>query len=223
LTKFQIKKNEWHEQALSSMDPKIQVGRPFTAVEWKELADDIKSKLMINDKLESILDVGCGNGLLLSKLKGHFLNFYGIDYAQAMIDQAKALMPGGKFTISQADNIGFEDNMFARVLCVSIFHYFPNYKYSESVILELIRVCKTGGVILIGDLLDKNFEQTIRNSSTLDAEKKLPSIHRYSEWLFYDLEELSKWISGYASSVQILEQPALLQLSKYRKDLRIIL
>jgi ubiquinone/menaquinone biosynthesis C-methylase UbiE len=223
VNKFDIKQQEWDLQALESDDPKKQVCRPFTDNQWDLLVEDVEAKLLIDGELDSILDVGCGNGLLLSRLGKYFGSCHGIDYAEAMIDQADLQMPEGNFSVGHADSIVHADNTFSRVLCFSIFHYFPNHTYAESVISELIRVCRPGGIILIGDLLDKKFEKQIKADSDLDFETKLPLIHQYSEWTFYNLDELAKSATQHTRSVEILTQPLDFKMSGYRKDMRICL
>ena len=85
----------------------------------------------------------------------------------------------------------------------------------------MIRVCKKGGVIFIGDLLDKDYEELIKNGSDLEYEKKIPHIKRYSEWQFFDLNESKDIFVSKGYNVDILDQPRDFKCAHYRKDLRI--
>jgi hypothetical protein len=90
----------------------------------------------------------------------------------------------------------------------------------------MLRVTKKGGVILIGDLLDKQFEQEIKNASDMIYEEKLPFILRYSQWTFCDLTKLIKHFQAKKyqdkiTNIEILAQPEHFALRHYRKDLRI--
>ena len=107
------------------------------------------------------------------------------------------------------------------MVVLSIFHYFPSVKYGFDVIDEMIRVCKKGGVILIGDLLDKDDENMIKKGSDKDCEKQIPSIQRYSEWQFFDLNKSRDYFEGKGYRVDILDQPEDFKCAYYRKDLRI--
>ena len=78
-----------------------------------------------------------------------------------------------------------------------------------------------GGMVLIGDLLDKTFEQSIKSASDLDYEQTLPYIMRYSQWTFCDLNAIKNHYQQRGFNVEILKQPDHFQLSHYRKDLRI--
>ena len=216
-----IKQSEWDEQAKNSPDLGRQVCRTVDEAEFLKLIEDIKKKLMLEGKLDSILDVGCGNALVLNHLKGFFQNIYGTDFSVNMVEKAQSLIPQGLFSQGEADSLKFKDNQFDRVLSYSIFHYFPSVTYGYKVIHEMIRVCKKDGVVLIGDLLDKQQEATIKGGSNLEYEKKIPHIQRYSEWLFFDLLELQKNFVKEGYKVEVLDQPNNFKCSHYRKDIRI--
>ena len=114
-----------------------------------------------------------------------------------------------------------KNNYFDRVLCYSIFHYFPSYNYALEVILEMIRVTKPGGLILLGDILDAHFESEIKGNSDLEYEKTIPLIHRYSQWRFYNFKKLIDDLAAYTTKVEVLTQPETFVLATYRKDIRI--
>lgn len=223
MTTFTKKKNEWSQNALNTNDLKKQVCRPIDNENWQELVDDICDKLNLNDDLDSILDVGCGNALLLSQLTPKAKNYYGIDYAESMIEEAKSQIKRGQFFVGDAANLNFSDEQFDRVLSYSIFHYFPDEAYIHKAISECIRVTKPGGIILIGDLLDKQFENEIKDASNLEYEKQLPHIMRYSEWTFCQLNKLKSIFEAHnkVTKIEILQQPSSFQLSHYRKDFKI--
>lgn len=222
MNEFEAKKEEWEQLARINSDFKAQVGRPFDDGAWNDLSQDVLSKLSLeaNERM-TILDVGCGNGLLLSKIADRFSECYGVDYSHSMIAKAKELLPSGQFYQSDAQNLNFNDKTFDRVLSYSIFHYFPSYEYALSVILQMIRVTKVNGVVLIGDLLDSEFEADIKGKSDLAYEEKIPLIHRYSQWRFYDFERLASDLKEHVKKVEILSQPTSFPLSSYRKDLRL--
>jgi ubiquinone/menaquinone biosynthesis C-methylase UbiE len=221
MTTFSQKQKEWDTQGSSHSDFKEQVCRPITEEDWQALLADIQSKLLLPNQFNSILDVGCGNALILSSIQQNFNSIYGIDYGESMIKNAKKLLPHGHFKKGDAGKLDFENERFDRVLSYSIFHYFPDETYVYNAIDEMIRVTKPGGVILIGDLLDKNHEENIKGNSDLAYEEKLPYILRYSHWTFCDLEKIKAHFENQISKVEILNQPKTFKLSHYRKDLRI--
>jgi ubiquinone/menaquinone biosynthesis C-methylase UbiE len=221
MNQIEIKKTEWDDQADSTDNPCHQVCRTVDNSELAELITDITIKLSIPNQLPSILDIGCGNGLVLSHFKKNFTTVYGVDFSPKMVEAAQQLIPDGKFQQGEATTLKFADDQFDRILSYSIFHYFPDEEYAINAIQEMIRVCKKGGVILIGDMLDQNYENDIKGGSNLEYEKKIPIIQRYSQWIFYDLVKLQQTVEQQGYKVEILSQSEHFKCAHYRKDLRI--
>lgn len=214
-------RTEWNEQALQTNDLAAQVARPGTEASLQELVTDISMKLLPDGPAKHILDVGCGNGLIVSKLMGNADTVVGVDYSAAMIDEARSQIPHGQFHVSEVDSLPLGDSRFTHVLCYSIFHYFPDLDYAMTAIRELLRVAAPGGIILIGDILDVRFEKQIKDNSDLNIEAKLPQIHRYSSWRFYDLTKLCSFARDHGAEAEVMEQPSSFKMQKYRRDLRL--
>jgi len=68
-----------------------------------------------------------------------------------MISDAQKINPGGRFAVCRAGELPFRNNSFERLLCYSVFHYFPQY-IARRTIWEFLKVVKDGGLILIGDI-----------------------------------------------------------------------
>lgn len=212
---------EWDQQASSSSDLGKQVARPSGLESLTSLVENIGANLDLDETVQSILDVGCGNALVLSQVAGATPDVYGVDYSRSMIEKAKELMPHARFSVGQAQPLEFDDDKFHRVLSYSIFHYFPDDEYCNAAISEFIRICRPGGVILVGDLLDKQFEAEIKGGSDKEIEKRIPGIHRYSGWRFYDLDRICSYCRSLGKEAEILVQPPEFPFSSYRKDIRI--
>ncbi len=216
-----LKQIEWEHNASNESDLGKQVLRPLNKEIWSLLSSDIIEKLQLENRVKSFLDVGCGNGRLISLLTDKSDEIFGIDYAPSMIEEAKKIIPNGNFMVGSAEALPFPNSLFSRTLCYSIFHYFSTEEQIYTAVDEICRVTSPGGIILIGDLLDKKFEEEIKKSSKLGLEANLPLIKRYSEWLFVDLEKIVKYLEKKGNKIEILEQPSLLPTSTYRKDLKI--
>ena len=83
------KQTEWNSQALSSSDYSKQVLRTIDNDSFQDYIEYILDELQLNEATDYLLDIGCGNGLMLSKLKENSVSIAGIDYAESMINQAK--------------------------------------------------------------------------------------------------------------------------------------
>ncbi|SCC90881.1 hypothetical protein SCG7109_BC_00050 [Chlamydiales bacterium SCGC AG-110-M15] len=222
MTKHEIiqKKIEWDEQASSTTHPGSQVYRPSKSA-WKSLSSDIIHKLKLSDKSHNLLDIGCGNGYLLESFLPFCFTVSGVDFSEQMINEAQERIPRASFKCADAIHIPFPKHSFSRILAYSIFHYFPDSDYAFTCIKKAIDLSTPGGLILLGDLLDKREEEKIKSASDKEYEKCIPLIARYSQWLFIDLDEVLTFVSSLGHKAVILDQPSHFPLSHYRKDIRI--
>lgn len=97
-----------------------------------------------------ILDLGCGNGNIISLLKKRKkASYYGVDLSEKMIREAKKRV--GKdvaLTTADAMNLPFQDEMFDIVICNASFHH---YTRPLTAVKEIKRVLKPGGTLVLGD------------------------------------------------------------------------
>ena len=120
----------------------------------------------------AILDVGCGTGNLLLKLKELKKNFllFGIDESGTMIRRAKRKIPDASFFVSSAESLPFENNRFDFITTIDSFYYFKN---KEKVISECYRTLKVGGYFFIFTMCIDNFwgKISVLTSKILPTEK----------------------------------------------------
>ena len=224
ITKMQ---NGWNEWAQNSENPLAAVGRPLNNKELEVIILDISRKLCLV-KSNRLLDVGCGSGVLLAGLKSSVMSVSGVDISPRMIEIAKDFVKGGYFSVSNADNLAFNDNLFDKIICYSVFHYFPDEKFAMKTIDEFLRVCKPGGKILIGDIpskkhYDEIFTHVKKIKSFIKSRLKhliriffgkpikkgiheCYYIHKPKNWILYKLDNLCKYIESYGYSAKVLRQ-----------------
>lgn len=129
-----------------------------------------------------ILDVACGTGNFLKKLKkiNDNIKIFGIDECVGMVDVARKKVPTGDFKVSDAGELPFGDNSFDLVSIIDAFYYFQD---KGKTISECSRVLKPGGFLFLFypamDLLPNFFLDAIKISSRL---------------LLYNLEEDSTFL-----------------------------
>ncbi|RLD67324.1 MAG: glycosyl transferase [Bacteroidetes bacterium] len=107
---------------------------------WRDITAYI-NYFLTND--QSILDVGCGTGDTLSKLKGG--RKVGIDFSANMIEQAKLQYPQNEFHLMDAEKIKI-DEKFDVVILSNVIGYFENI---QDILLSLKKVCKPNTRIII--------------------------------------------------------------------------
>lgn len=147
----------WRERGSGkNRDPKIINGYegklsylPDSA--HKLLIDSIRKHLSLSTD-DVLLDVGCGGGILTKSLRKFVRRVVGVD---ASVEMLQHMPKNIKTYVTKADNMPFLDSTFDKILCHSIFQYFPTEQYAKLVIKELERVCKIGGFIYIVDVPDR--------------------------------------------------------------------
>lgn len=97
-------------------------------------------------QVDSLLEVGCGTGAILSDLALRFPNrLFGLDISRPYLHLANQQVP--QATLSQADahHIPFPDDCFNLVLCHFLLLWVSQ---PAQVVQEMTRVLKTGGALL---------------------------------------------------------------------------
>lgn len=101
-------------------------------------------------KGKKVLDVGSGNGYVLSKYAIEGADVYGVDITQAGIDLCKArfdlLGLSGIFQVADAQSLPFPDNTFDCVCSMGVLHHVPD---TQKALDEIFRVLKPGGRLIV--------------------------------------------------------------------------
>lgn len=104
---------------------------------------------IIPNKKLTLLDVGCGNGIITKDIAEHKpnLNIIGIDISPKAIKEARKICPKGKFfEINEDGNFPIQDSSADFVFCSEVIeHIFDTSKFFG----ELNRVTKRNGKILL--------------------------------------------------------------------------
>lgn len=102
-------------------------------------------------EFETILDLGCGTGSVLSLLleQKSSVHAFGLDLSDEMLAVAKQKL-GEEVELMQGDaeRLPYEDNSFEVVICIESFHHYPN---PSKALDEVYRVLKPKGKFLLCD------------------------------------------------------------------------
>lgn len=111
--------------------------------------DDLMQELA-GRSFETLLDVGCGNGIFLSMvLKKFGVKVSGIDISPGMIERSKELLGDrADLRVGDSEHLPWEDGSFDIVTCIASFHHYPS---PEPVLREMRRVLRSGGSVMIAD------------------------------------------------------------------------
>lgn len=112
--------------------------------------DDIM-KLIAQAAPKSLLDVGCGTGNILCKLRdlNNGMQLYGLDLSETMIEVCRGrLDDSAQLVVGDAEQLPYGDESMDCVLCNASFHH---YTKPDVVLEEMRRVIKPKGYLILGD------------------------------------------------------------------------
>jgi trans-aconitate methyltransferase len=152
---------------------------------WHDYVLLIRDRLMMSDS-DSVFEVGCGAGAFIFALasKGHQVG--GIDYSEALVNEARRHLPDADVTCCEASNFD-TSKKYDFVISNSVFSYFPDLAYATTVIERMLLKAKTGIAILdVPNLELKEESEQSRRSSIADYDTLYQDIvHRYYEKQFF--------------------------------------
>lgn len=110
-----------------------------------------KGRIKIVKRLNtgSILDVACGTGTLLILAAQKGLRCYGIDISRGMLEIAKTKVPHAEFVQASYYDIPYADGTFDYIAATNAISGVGIDE--ETVLSEMIRVCKSGGEVYIAE------------------------------------------------------------------------
>lgn len=127
----------------------------FTVEKWKEytssLFSKIDSRIVGRDKF-SIFEIGCGAGAFLYQLYLQDYKVGGLDYSPIQVELAKRFISEEGFCCGEAAALD-TTYKFDVVISHSVFQYFPNESYAETVINKMLE--KSNGIVAFFDINDQ--------------------------------------------------------------------
>ena len=120
-----------------------------------------------------LLEVGCGAGFSAPYLRGKFQTFWGIDYAEKLIDYAKQHNAGPGVTFSTANIKDLStDDQFDVIFMIGVLHHIDDMPQAVE---QMVRLLNPGGWLVANEPHPAN----PLNSAARKMRKKIDT--RYSE------------------------------------------
>jgi ubiquinone/menaquinone biosynthesis C-methylase UbiE len=113
----------------------------------------------------TILDIGCGSGLVAKFLMDRGLRVTGIDISKNMLKLARQCAPEAKFYKMDMTRMRFVDNSFDGVVALYSIIHLPRI-FHERIFKKISRITRTNGIVLLsvgGSNLENSIEDNWMN------------------------------------------------------------
>ncbi len=144
-------------------------GLPIPEHEMREWADRTTERVLALGR-GALFEIGCGTGILLSRIAPNCRTYHGTDFAGAVIGYLSEQLPQlglSNVTLAQKpanDFTGIDNSRFDLVILNSVVQYFPGIHYLLEVIRGALSSVKPGGHIFLGDLRNLNLSSAFQTS-----------------------------------------------------------
>jgi SAM-dependent methyltransferase len=99
---------------------------------------------------KSVLDIGSGNGYVLSRYAASGARVFGVDLTRAAVGLCRRRFDlmnlRGSFTVADAERLPFSDAAFDCVCSMGVLHHTPN---TDRAVGEIFRVLRPGGRLIV--------------------------------------------------------------------------
>jgi ubiquinone/menaquinone biosynthesis C-methylase UbiE len=150
----------WREfyNKCASLNDEVQQTARFDVLpmQYAAIIKDIVRKLGLSPA-DHLVDLGCANGLMAAGLAKHCRKIVGVDFSIGELQRAAGnagRLCNLKFVCGDASHLPLAENSADKVLMYGVAPHLE-LEFFESVLNELFRICKPGGKILVGDIIEK--------------------------------------------------------------------
>ena len=184
---YQRAVDELQRSASNLSDPSLEIfkwsGLPNTDEEVLEWINKTVDRIRALEP-RRILEIGCGSGLLLTRLAPHCSKYWGTDFSQTAIENLRQRIavsghPCPQVTLfhRMADDFsGVKPGAFDAVVLNSVVEYFPSREYLLRVLEGAVKALEKGGFIYLGDVPDQTLLETFYTSDQLyKSDSSLPT------------------------------------------------
>ncbi|MFL6281661.1 MAG: amino acid adenylation domain-containing protein [Pyrinomonadaceae bacterium] len=174
-------------------------GRPIATDEMKVWVEETVARLKALGA-ERVLEVGCGTGLLLTRVAPACASYVGVDFSRAVLEQlgtyvsTRPELRHVEMRHGLAHDLSFmSDASVDLVILNSVVQYFPDVQYLMNVLNEAQRITRRGGHIFLGDVRSLSLAEAYHASVQVQraaAETTAGEVRRRVAQALSDEEEL---------------------------------
>ena len=174
-------------------------GLPIPEAEMRIWVDETVARIRALQP-RRVLEIGCGTGLLLSRVAGDCKSYVGLDFSHEVLARLGKYLAGREDLRHAVLRQGFAhelsfmgDESVDLVILNSVAQYFPNVDYLLDVLQESVRITSADGAIFIGDLRSLPLLESYHASVQLHrapAAMSLDELRLRVNWALLGEEEL---------------------------------
>lgn len=162
-------------------------GQPIPESEMREWVEKTVERIL-SLQPKKVLELGCGTGLLLSRIAPHCEHYVGADISATGLEHIRNVQKaiGGLENITllerAADDVDdFADGSFDTIIINSVIQHFPDVSYLLKVLQSAARLLKTGGHLFVGDVPNLLQRETFHTSVSLYRANENDSVAQVRE------------------------------------------
>lgn len=142
---------------------------------------------------DSVLDVGCGNGLVSDYLEQKGMKVTAIDSSQNMLDICKKRNNNIDYYKMDVRNLNFEDSTFNAIFCYAVLIHIDKLE-TFKVLKTFYKLLKSKGILFINVMEEKEPNENTTVVESLD--------NQYKTWFqYYNKEELINMLKEIGFSI----------------------
>ncbi|HKV11084.1 MAG TPA: amino acid adenylation domain-containing protein [Thermoanaerobaculia bacterium] len=145
-------------------------GLPIPAGEMREWVDATVERILALAP-QSVLEIGCGTGLLLSRLAPRCARYWATDLSAVAVERLRGRFGDGVRLFHRAadDFSGLPEQSFDVVVLNSVVQYFPGADYLARVLEGAVRAVRPGGFVFVGDVRSRPLHRTFHASVEVET------------------------------------------------------
>ncbi|MBD9358038.1 non-ribosomal peptide synthetase [Methylomonas albis] len=132
-------------------------GKPIPKLEMQAWVDDTVARILALQP-SRVMEIGCGTGLLLSRLAPRVQTYVGVDFSAAVLEGLRRKietwgLSGVQLQRREANQFSPDEAQSCDTIIInSVIQYFPGLDYLLTVLEGAINAIKDGGCLFLGDL-----------------------------------------------------------------------
>ncbi len=122
----------------------------FALTRNKKLWPLLNNYLELVEDKSSVLDIGCGNGRILSVLKNKEIDYLGCDQSSNLIEIAKQNWPQYSFFESSLPRLNnLEDKKYNYIFLIAVLHHLPGHENRLLALRNIKKYLKSDGELIL--------------------------------------------------------------------------